>query len=596
MLVALAGGLDRFLFNNDGLTYLASGYRTHGPTPAAQRLYDAGLGNCEAVLSTSPRELAECRAYQQIILIDDYFNYPIFSLFGMSLQKAGDGPSLAAEVQRALIGASFLSTGLAALLMLVLAWNMPSELRFIVGAVLVAGIVAGFSRDGGKIGFLDPMHQGQTSSEAILIALVIAAGLVGSRLAAPLVRIPGATGPSRADQAHLALVVGCWSAVALLLVAMTGAIDRAVEWAALILAIVLAIAACWRVRLPAFVAIVASLAFLLSITASDVGIFPSFFGAPRQLLFVLFAIYVCHATVSPSGRLVWIAPAFLAFHVAGSAVLAASLILAEVPLCLRRRRVSPLLLASLLWFVGAFAIMSTWQSGIYDWRQLPLAEFIAFMLASPRLVPSVVTTAVLLAAAVYLLVDRNRRWDGLARILILLAIALGAAQLAAAIVLDTADPAFWFRPGWFTFGRVERYLLPGVSYAAILVLCWMLVRDRQSSRGPVGVPSSAGRWGSKLDYILPVCIVLALFAARYHIKPSLIPKAAINARDFLIEGRLHPSAARQLTLLRRDDDVYYVSRGKPTNSPMTYLSVLKMRIRAADGSLEPERVEVRVGD
>jgi hypothetical protein len=309
---------------------------------------------------------------------------------------------------------------------------------------------------------------------------------------------------------------------------------------------------------------------------------------------LVFGAYLAYVAVRPRGRLIYGLPVLGVFHVPEATIVGLALLLAELPLCLRRLRPSPLLVVSAVTFVGWLFVMQSARSSLADQSGIALSHIATIVLSSPRLWPTVLLLGVTAAVSLWPLVLRNREWDHVARCGLLAMQCVGATTVAFAII--EAGPELQLTPGYFELANLPNYLGPPLAFGVVLsllvVVYRMCVEPGSASEEPEERKAAPPDW-RRVGSILALVSLLGL--AKIDMMPRLLFLDALhNSVVYVALGRFHKDWCRTLVQGSGYDDLYLLSDKKPTNGVENAFSALKLKLRIALQQHDPAQMRVSV--
>ncbi len=559
-----------FATDNDPYFALGTGYKVAANDDFLDRLERIAIGNCPS------DDSKWCPHYQGLIRTDLFFNYPIFAAFGRGIDAAGGAafatPPFVATAARAALAAMTTGFVLAIILFLAAAAVLAPAMRATLGViVLAAGPVM---MVGEAFAFRQPEIVTSLTWSRLAIYAAALVVLVGLSFVAPmrrsierLGRYAAGLGPARLVLAGIVLVVA--------------AIAARLAGGGIPLPTVAGIAG-----FAALFVVAATLGETGRLAGTSVGfvlflvIAPSYFlwpvmpHAARCNIYLAMAPLLAALALRPNGRVVWLLPALAIFHLSVAGLIATALFGVELVACLIRRRATLLLAVS---FVLALAVRL--YSAI-EFRGFgagtDVATVLRTVLASDRLLPAAIYSCGLAAAALTLLVHRDKRWHAAGRILLLVAVVAAVSQVTP--ILDLAGFTF-FDPGMAALILAPSYLAPAVTLGSILVLVAGVAAAPSAGTDHRSRRSAAG--------VLAVTAVALLAVVRVEgrgVAPSQwVTQLTSAAREI---ANFSPDLPEDPPLLRLagNDDRYMLRSGfNPMNDVLTYLSLLKYKVRSGAG-------------
>lgn len=587
LLVVYLARIDDWLQKNEVFNALAMGLNVNADHPSLVALRDAGIENCKM---HPGEDLNHCIEYQQVITQKLYFAQPIQGLFGVRLAASYGQSQWLLEVHRSAIWSQLSSALLAVFLWLVFTLALPPPYRAVTALTTSVLVLIGYLRRG-DITFVlpDPIESGVQVWEgpalivlaAVTILLVprIPAGL-GERAAGLITRVLGLAG-----RWWLPLV-----ALILLEMLVPSPVKPVVQAIGLVLLFSFLIRETAGPRSDAMSFLL--IAFLLLILISgDGSILLRKLEVQRYSAFLVFGAYFAYITLRPRGRLVWALPILIVFHASVSALLGLALVCAELPVALRRRRMSPVLLAGLVTFAGGMLVTAASETDLLGIDLDSVVHVAGLFWDQPwRLVSQIAVLALIGVLTLWPLGSQDPRSDGLVRIGILIMEIVVTINIRY-VVLEL-DPALRVQPGYFSLTHTATHLNPGLAFGASLALMAMLWKQQDAAEVSANGPSNDG---TKLSLFLKQAMILLLLIG--------IVKVNFKTRLFVIDSVynvvayaglevIHPNWCRYLLEVSGDDDRYLLSTVKPTSGTENYFSRLKLKTRIVNGIHDPQQVTV----
>lgn len=583
---AILGHLDNISYNNDWINALATGFPYGSEQPAIERLVDAAVENCK----TTPvaAQFRNCVVYQGNLGINIYFSHPIYALFGKFITSFDSSSPFITLVQRTLLRAALTSLLVLLFLAGVFVRAMDPATRTLVSiAVMAAVVLPGRGWENPTV--LDVLNERQPWIASLSIAAAVMATIAfqstwvasrvnGGRIGLSISRLSNWAGPI--SDIRMLLGVSAGFVILIGLVSYGGLSHRYFFYGSCLLIVCLLLVIRQHSKIPDSILVVVALLLLLCVPSEVRGHFPHEFNFPRHEVALLFILVAAYAVQNPKGRLTYAMPLLLIFHISVAGVLALAMIVAEGSVCLRRKRLSSLFLASIATLVGAIILMSTlWGKGIQDPASVPIPELIKLVIGSSRLAPMLVGVAALLSLSAMLLREPEGRWDNLARATLLLMLSLGAVQISY-LLADTGDPRHKWGAGFYTFANLPEYLVPG-AIAAALILVFLTIQCEMASTSSEPIP--AVQWISTGFS----CTLLLIAMSAMYAPPSVavFRLAMFQTRQYLWRGENNSHLEQLSKFFDLSDDRYYLARRNPRNHPVMYVSLLKMKIRIHQGKI-----------
>lgn len=586
LIVLVLARTDKWLYSNEVFAWTRSGIEIGEAHASLFAFKEAAVENCEL---GSEEPLPVCQNYQNAYLTQGFFLHPINVWFGSTLPSGyGEMPWLA-DLHWVAIGILLTSSVLAIALWLLLILSLPRDLRVAAAVLSILLLLLGYYRAEPTLVLPDPFAGGVRAWEAAALLVIAVVTLFGSRFfgrAPPDGRSKALGNWIAAHRKHLLLVL---LAAAVLNLALPPIGAAAVQLPALAAAIVMA----WWLATTKDISplIVGSIVVLLVIVVSGESPFLlRKLETPKTQLFLVFGTYLVYVIVKPRGRLVYLLPALAAFHVPATAILSLALCLVELPLCLRRMRISPALAVSGASFVLWAWFMEKSQAALANTSGGVVSHAFALIMESPQLGPTSVVLALVAALSLWPLLRRDETWDWVARFGLMALQCLGASFVGLAI--SEGAPDLSLSPGYYLLIKTSNYLGPPLSFAIVVGLSLLLFRMIAAGRPSQADPSARSVWPPLASVAL---LILLLGLAKIDLTPRfLFIDALRNSVVHVAMGRFHPDWCRYLNQGAGFDDLYLLSARNPTNGPENAFSALKLKVRIAVGEHNADQMRVSV--
>ena len=545
------------------------------------------MENCEL---ESEEPLSVCRNYQGTLLGGAYFLHPIHEFFGSRLLETyGEGPWLK-DLHRAAITSQLVGGLLAVGLWLLFVVSLPYAVRNFVVALSLLLLLLDYYGDDSTLVLPDPFADSIQVWEVPALVLIAGALLFGHRWGKRFF-LHGRLDLARRITVHRKRVLQaflCVFLVNLILPPIGAAVAQLVAMAAVFVAV-------WWVVSSEDLSplIVGSILFLLFIMISgDHHFLLRKLEISKHQLFLVFSVYLTYVAVKPRGILVYSLPAFAVFHVPATALLGLVLFLAELPLCLRRLRISPILVVSAVTFAVWYWVMQKSLIFLTDQPNSAIRHVTFLVLEDPRLWSMSLVLIMMASVSLWPLLLRDERWDHVVRCGFLALQGMGTSFVT--IVILDAEPGLRLTPGYFMFVTLRGYLGPPLAYGVILSLSLVLFRMCASDEPVVanGPPLLSVDW-KRIGSIAVIVLLLGL--AKIDLKPRfLFLDALYNTVVHIGLAHVHKDWCRYLAQGAGFDDQYILSDRKPTNSAENAFSALKLKLRIALDEHDPEQMQVSI--
>jgi hypothetical protein len=289
----------------------------------------------------------------------------------------------------------------------------------------------------------------------------------------------------------------------------------------------------------------------------------------------------------PNSPVAYLLPTLVLFHVSAAVLASAVLLAAEAVACAWERRPTRLLVASALTLAIAFGLSRMFISdSSAAFAGLP--EVVGLAIASPiRMLNAALAGLACLTSALVVLARGGNARSALGRALLLIGVILVLYRISA--LLNWGDPANLLRPHTLVLFHASQYvaetLLPGTFLALLAAL--------------TGLPDRRGA-AHAVPHLTPAVVLLIIGLLVVRIDNQLAPLDPFARTARAVQILVSPS---QIVLnqpgmanLRFDDDDYLIPRSAPTMSALTYLSLLKLRMRQEQQSQTIGKARIRVLD
>ncbi len=580
--------LDEWIFRNETFNNLAFGFNVSASHPSLVTMREAAINGCRGAAEL--QELKSCINYQSVITSNLYLAHPIASLFGVFAKEsyADTARTWLPSLQMIAVSSQLTSAVFAILLCLLLLASLPPESRLITATIFIALAFLGFSRADSHPIVPDPLSKGIQVWEAFMLPIVALVFGWTVHYATSRKDVRALLVPSL-DQTSVKLLLGISVALIVLNLStqpVTSPFIQAIAFGCLVW--VLTVMMAWG-RIPPVVAAAVGLFLFLMIT-SDQTSFIRRLELGREQCALVFGLYCAYLTLRPQGRLIWILPLLLLIHVAAVSVLVLALILAELPLSIRRRRFSPVLLPAFLTLALGLFLTSGNEFALNNPTLVAYDEVFSILLQPVHFWPGLVVFFLILGLSASILIERSERWDRVSWAGFLCLQAVGAVWISYAI-RDTL-PTEWIAPEFFLLVTLVEYLNPALTLGASLSLLVFLGSNIWNETGtaerryrPPALPM--------IRSLLLVTLLLGATKMELTLRP-VFSSAVKIVYDIYIDRSLDPRWCRHLQAFSGDDDRYYLSPSNPTNNPMIYFSKLKLKIRIALGLHDPQAMIIEV--
>lgn len=579
--------LDDWLFRNEVFTWMSEGVPYKVGHPSLDVFAEAAAANCK---SLSGPALETCRDYQNTLKGSAVDLHPIHSFFGKMLaSEYGDAPWLN-QLHTAAVWSSLLGGLLMIGLWVLFIRCLPLPGRTLVAALSLLLLLMGHYRDEPSLIFPDPLDDGVQIWESIVLPLIVVLFLLGWRL---VQNHPILSGRYLVQKFSLRRK----RVIQIFLIALV--LDFALPPVGAIVPEIIAfvgllIVAWWLSSLEGVSPWIAGciLVFLFIMVSGDNNFILRKLEVSKHQLSLVVGIYIVYMTAKPRGPLGWLLPTFAIFHVPGMAVLGLALFLSELPICVRRLRLSPLLGISAVTFAATYWFTQQSQIQLGNPANVNIREVVSMCLANPRFWPTIVVLTVIVCVSLWPLFRRGETWDGLARCGFLALECIGATFVAIAI-LD-AEPGLQISPGYYSLVQVHKFLGPALSYGIVLSLSFLLFQmittEKRWAESDASSPFQDWRLAAP---VLGIVVLMGL--AKIDFAPRLLVLDALhNVVKYVFLNEPHNKWCTYLSQGAGFDDHYIISSDDPTSGVENAFSALKLKIRISEGVHTPDKMHISI--
>jgi hypothetical protein len=591
--VILVGGcvhqLGNVFFNNDGINNLRYGISTEFPDAGLLKLREATVNVCRTKYSDNPDRLNQCVNYQSVIETNYPFNHPFYSYFGRSLVDLKQGENFLLAVYRALLSSALFQAIAAAALICLILSQVPIVPMLVISGSLCLGILSTWSRKSDWLGQVDLFTAISWMTPAMLAAIF---GVTWSLLF--LLR----------NREKPASTTAIWFLAAIVAGLYLGDVYGMPAPVISLLAIPLGL---YLINLSStdgtafHRATIVTIAFF-GIAAYGNAFFPLELIWSRQILFLVMAVWV--AALDWTDRklvIVALCPLFLVFHVAAAAMFLSAVFIVEAIICLRTRRLTPLLFAAPITVLVALLISKSWREGDKELISFKVSKLIQSkdfleIIGQSTFQISVLTAIIFFTIAVALLLKPYIHY-GLVRASFFLSGAMLGNALSRGIE-SLSQGTRKLDDGFFVLAHLDQYIVPGLAISALLIsVVSLLHRDTETSapvRGSLNTLRSAVTMA-----ILPLAFLSVMLTLRIDLKAihaNYIYAALDGFHRYTIRDYRSPLFFEKLKNFKLEDDIYYISGRNPSSSPYIYMSALKIQIRSTQGTLDPSKMTFKLGE
>lgn len=575
------------IYNNDWLHNLDQGLNIHSSHPLIQSFKTAAIHNCHA-FAYSKAELTNCINYQNVIEQNAYMSHPIYGIYGSSISSIDldQNPlAIAKQIQDVIVKAGIVNVMFLSLL--IFYCSIILEYKYFFPMAMTLSIV--FLSSHLEVGFLRNFSGGLKNLNWFLpIACLIISLLFWKTNDTKFFHLATSI-QDRIFTNNLSHRIDKLIKFALILI-----ISLSFTWifffqnaeiandAVIILGLFFIIFFGLSSRVSIYL-----LSLILLCLVISTSVLPSSAVFPRHLCAIWIAICLYAARTFPAKILIFLMPISLIFHIGTGIVISACLFATEIFIFIIIRKTSVILFSSLLTFIIGYLFTSFfWESGLHSGEKLLIDHLFLFIQSSISFILVIIFCIFLLWIAVRLMLDEKRRDLDLTRCLILTALFLFSVQIAES-TKTLYGLEFDIQPGYFLLYRLPDYLGPALSISILLYLLKYVIMNNLfnnlASRNFIGAFS-------------PKILVMMCFICFFPINPIdlNLRKFVISVENFYkyLKGSEIEHRFRNMTLAYDfRDDIYFLPSSATPNSPITYYSLLKLKLRIAQN--EAKKIEIK---
>lgn len=588
--------LDSWLYNNDPLNNLATGYPSSEWPESTYKFYEAAVANCYASI-TDQIEAKGCVEYQKNMTIDVFYNYPIVSFIGGNLASNTTEHKFSEQALDAARLATTLGVGLSLFIYFLLMSCLPRQIQWAVAGIIGLG-VAGmhFVKIAPGINTFDPliMKTNDWGAQSAAIAVI----LIGFMT---LAFKKNSSSPLRPFKAPFERLQLCFTknstllVMALLSIALASFLLRVigiVPEATTLIALGIFIGGYILVARQADMSLAESLAIgvllYICINQAHIHILLQLSRGQMYLVWIGFFIYM---TVSPKGPLIWLFPVMGLFHVSVFSLMSVALFLAESIVCLLTKQGSRILLVSGISSIVGFSINQLRPKGdLTDIAGIDYFSVIFSISQSPILIPTVLTLGLLCCFVIVFTRSNDDRYKPMIRIAVLVGLLVGTEAVKE--ILNNSNTLNTYHGGLYVITRLSEYMGPPISMGSAFAILAFLVTQINKPSGIIGQNNGTQSFSA---FFSTNMLAVVSFISVFTLMVAKAPPASTYRAQWLDEilhglkiviGQEEPRNWRRgLECSGEQDDVYCLRTSDPINDPIIYLSLLKMKVRAVQGRL-----------
>ena len=575
-------------WSDDTFNNLGSAYRI------TDQQFIHGFAN--AARDLCPADAEDCRLAQSIVESNNTAVYPITALVSLTMWLDGlDQFARSAVRASTLAGTANLAVAIALFLFVV--WRAPPTFKqgvvffVLVGAFFRVFGVPKWSPVPAEVLYMPSYYN--ANSPMLALALVLALTGVGFWL---LFRVPG---------------LREW--ITELTDRIAGLFNNAAFASAVAIAIVIAFALIAisdpgfrfdrALLLLAFLGLFAVSALVKNIHWSDAAILAVMFillAVPESLAFIskpapkgqlaLVAVpLLSYLFFRPDSRMAYLLPALILFHVSVAAVVCATVFGAEIVVSCVRRRTTRLLWWSLATAVAGFLVGAVGATGWGTVQGSGLTALIGYALDNPLFtLATLLGGSAFLAAGIWVMRHGETEYLAVARVILL--IGIGFVLYRVFLLVGAYHPLGKLDPQFSVLYEISKYYVRTIYGPCLLtmIVAWLML----PVAGREGSGESWEGFGAK-PATLAFTALLALCVAE-GMAPEKIGGRVTLAWQNIWQPESVPLPNPRVDQLLFDDEIYLLQKPDPKKNDLTFLSLLKLRMRVASGRFDPDEARIQV--
>ena len=293
----------------------------------------------------------------------------------------------------------------------------------------------------------------------------------------------------------------------------------------------------------------------------------------------------------PDSRLAALLPALFLFHTSVAALVSVGVFAAELVVCCLMRRTTRLL----WWSLGSSAIgYAISKMGVTGWGTFEPSGLL-LLLSDARNDPvlTMATVAIgtgYLAAGIWIMRKRDAPRLALARVVFLLGISFVLSRISS--LIGANYPLADYHPQLTVLYEATKYFTRAIFPIGMLtmIVAWLML-STQPVRRPAPSWNAFRNWPAVLSFVALLAIGVRTGGA-----PTTIGDRIAETWQIVWWPEAVDLRNPRLDLLSYSDDVYLLQRVNPTNNALTYLSLLKLRMRVSNGTFDPNMAQIRILD
>ena len=573
--------IDHTIYNNDWLHNLDQGFGIGSSNKQIQKFKEFADDNC-ILHSLDQSTLQECLNYQNIIIQNAYMSHPILGIFGSTLSNISltlPSNNIALSIQNKIIFGGLFGVSLISIYLMISAMFLNQKF-FKTLSVLFSIII--FSSEL-EIGYIRNIHDGINWTNSLLLSLLVLLGLFFfwkkyyddvmityvDYVFDFLIR------NRHEDLGTVIFKVICMSLIYcgfawMLFFQNAAVIDDAVMLIAIFLVFIITV----KNKVDPHVVIL--LILCVVIATSNL---PSRAIYPRHLCAIWIGISLISGLGAQRNVFLYLLPLCLFFHVGTAIVATGCLFITEILIFLFTRQATKLMLVSGFTCISGYSFTKIfWETGLHSGERILLTNLLSFSQNLFVFNYVIMLCALMVFISIRLLLKSRCANLHLSRALLLSAIILFVCQISASAKM-TYGNTLDIQPGYFVLYRLPDYLTPSLSIAVLMLI--ILHTMRGSAMFSFSSPENRCFKSPKSLLILSVICFFPISAIDVNIKKLIL--AIEQYALYLNTETIEPRFAQLFSRLQFDDDVYILPRSAVPNSPDTYLSLLKLKIRISQG-------------
>ena len=478
ILISFGSNIDRHLYDNDLLHNMGVGIGINGEHPLIQEFAREAEANCLVDRGLEQSDVDACVAYQNVVPQQVQFSHPIYSTVGYLLAQTDlnkNAEEFAQLVQRSIVLAGLVGNVLLITLLVIAGSFLSPYLRFVAGVVIALGVTSFFKR---SYELWDFASDGISVFESVVILALMLAFVLSVTAYTPLLNrvqqlrhLPAVTRLERMADGFGQRDWLRFSLITIVVLYLLAGSNPVLGELAFISGLLLIVAALLRAKIP----FALSVLFVIVILIATSALLNHPTASRHKAGLLLFICYL--ATFEKrSSALVFLMPISLVFHIASATVISMCIFVAEAFICAYRRRISAMLIVSLITSAAGYTLMTLlWTRGLHSPEMIAFGTLFSMIFTAPQFWVSVLLCASMMGLALFLMRQGDEN-TALARAFIMIAQVCFLVSIGG-VLKNSGNPFFDLTPGFYAFSRAAEYFSPFVFAAALATVLALLLRE-----------------------------------------------------------------------------------------------------------------------